>query len=86
MVYHSIPEACFSARARRGHTQAEAAAAVGRSLRTWKSWESGESMPSAKHLRALADYTGARLTDLVRLIQHDAEASVAAIDPQAGQP
>lgn len=72
MAYQTIPAACFGARARHGHTQGNAATAVGRSLRTWKAWESGESLPSAKHLSALATYTGVRLTDLVGLVQHAA--------------
>ncbi len=83
MAYLNIPEALLSTRARRSVTQQAAADAVGVSLRTWKSWESGEAMPSASRLMALTGFIGMRLTDLVRLIQHDAKASTDADVPQA---
>lgn len=73
----------MGARARRGDTQASAAAAVGRSLRTWKSWENGGATPIARHLRSLASYTGLSLNDLVRLIQHEAKGSTVPGDAQA---
>ena len=41
------PENIVTARHRAGHTQIQAAAAVGSTARTWQDWERGSRMPLA---------------------------------------
>lgn len=48
MIPDPTPESIATARQRAGHTQAQAAAAVGVRDRAWQRWESGDAaMPAA---------------------------------------
>ncbi|WP_341928773.1 helix-turn-helix transcriptional regulator [Methyloversatilis discipulorum] len=48
MIHDPTPEAVATARQRAGHTQAQAAAAVGMTARAWQQYESGDrSMPAS---------------------------------------
>lgn len=65
MIPDTTPDAIATARQRAGHTQAQAAAAVGVTARAWQQYESGDrSMPSSAWWLYLLRVGRIKLSDL----------------------
>lgn len=62
---NGLPGRLVLERARRGHTQAQAAEAMGISRQTVSAWESG-TPPSIRHVRGVAAYLGVTPDELLR--------------------
>jgi transcriptional regulator with XRE-family HTH domain len=65
----AITEALHLARARRGHGQREAAAAVGVTQAAWGKWERGDTAPATRHLPALARYCEVSVPELLQQLE-----------------
>lgn len=65
VVRSSVGEVLRLARARHGHGQREAAAAVGVTQAAWGKWERGATEPAARHLPVLAAYCELTVPELL---------------------
>jgi transcriptional regulator with XRE-family HTH domain len=77
VVRSPVGEVLRVARARRGHGQREASAAVGVTQAAWGKWERGATEPAARHLPVLAAYCELTVPDLIGGRAHDGAAEVA---------